>query len=299
VTFALDPHFSVAGFWDRVRHFGATQAFTLGSMHIFLWQAPARPDDAENPLRCLGAIPMPDQILEPFKRRFGIDIIQQGYGQSEIMGLISRTDDGTATWNAGSVGRPLPGIDVRLLDDDDREVPVGEVGEFCVRPQEPAVLFNGYFDDPEATLRAFRNLWYHTGDLGRTDEDGQFYFVDRKQDYIRFKGRNVSSFAVEAALRSHPAVGEVAAFGVATISLSSEAEIMVVVVPRADVAVSPEELARHVNEHAPYFLVPRYIELVESIPLTPTGKVRKNLLRERGVTGDTWDRDGVAFELRR
>jgi crotonobetaine/carnitine-CoA ligase len=299
VPFALDERFSVGSFWDRTRHFGCTQGFTLGAMHMFLWQAPERPDDADNPVRSLGAIPMPDAILEPFKARFGIEIIQQGFGQSEIMGLISRADDGSTVWHPDAVGRPQPGIQVCLLDEEDRPVPTGEVGEICVRPEEPHVLFNGYFQDPEATLAACRNLWYHTGDLGRVDDDGQYFFVDRKDDLIRFKGRSVSSLSVEAALRPHPAVAEVAAFGVDSEVLSAEAEIMAMVVPRLGASVTEEELARFVNDHAPYFIVPRYIELTEGLPHTPTGKVRKHLLRRRGVGPTTWDRQQSGFELKR
>lgn len=297
VTVAIDPHFSVRTFWDRVRHFEATQAFMLGSMHIFLWQQPPRDDDADNPLRCLGAVPMPDAILEPFKQRFGIRIIQQGYGQSEVMGLISRVDDGSTDWNPNAAGVALPGIDVRLLDDEDREVGVDEVGEFCVRPTEPYALFNGYFRDPTATLSAYRNLWYHTGDLGRQDADGQFHFVDRKKDYIRFKGRSVSSFAVEAAVRAHDAVAEVAAFGVPTAELASESELMVAVVLEDGASATAEQIARFVNDTAPYFFVPRFIDIVDEIPHTPTGKVQKFELRARGLTPSTWDRDEAGFEV--
>jgi carnitine-CoA ligase len=299
VPFALDPVFSVRTFWERTRHFGATQAFTLGSMHLFLWQAPPRDDDADNPVRSMGAIPMPDAILEPFKARFGIEVIQQGYGQSEVMGLISRVDGSGVRWNPGSVGVPLPGIEVRLLNDDDREVPPGEVGEFCVRPTEPYVLFNGYFGDPEATLAAHRNLWYHTGDLGRLDGDAQFHFVDRKRDLIRHKGRSVSSMAVEQAVRAHPDVYEVAAFGVATEALASEAEIMVAVVANPGAVIDPAQLARFVNEQAPFYLVPRYIDLVTELPHTPTGKVQKFEVRRRGVTATTWDREQSGFVLER
>ncbi len=300
--FALDPRFSVREFWDRTRYFGATQAFTLGTMHLLLWQAPRRPDDPDNPVRAMGAIPMPDAIMGPFKERFGIDIIQQGYGQSEIMGLISRVDDGKTRWKENSAGSPLPGIEVVLLDEDDRPVTAGEVGEFCVRPTEPHVLFNGYFGDPEATLEACRNLWYHTGDLGRHDGDGQFFFADRKRDLIRFMGRSISSFAVEAAVMAHPGVRQVAAFGVPCDDLSSEAEVMVAVV-RADgpegSALTAEDLARSVNDRAPHFLVPRFIEFVDELPLTPTGKVQKFRLRDRGVSPRTWDRTTSDFELRR
>lgn len=247
----------------------------------------------------MGAIPMPDAILEPFKARFGIESIQQGYGQSEIMGLISRVDDAGRNWNPGSVGVPLPGIDVRLLDEEDREVPQGEVGEFCVRPTEPNVLFTGYFGDPAATLAAFRNLWYHTGDLGRLDEDAQFHFVDRKRDVIRYKGRSVSSMAVEQAVRAHPCVREVAAFGIATAELASESEIVVAVVLEPDAEVDPGQLARFVNDHAPHYLVPRYIDIVDERPHTPTGKIQKFDVRARGVTATTWDREANNFQLER
>lgn len=158
-------------------------------MHVYLWQAPPRPDDADNPVRVAGAVPMPAALREPFKRRFGIEALYEGYGQSEVMTLLTRVDDGTVAWAPDAAGVPAPGIELRLLDDDDREVGVGEVGEFCVRPDEPDVLFNGYFHNPEATLAAYRNLWYHTGDLGRRDGHGQYFFVDRKADYIRYKGR--------------------------------------------------------------------------------------------------------------
>jgi len=299
LPFGLDPRFSVADFWDRVRFYGATQTFTLGAMHVFLWQQPERPDDAVNPVRVASCVPMPEALLEPFKRRFAIEQIYQGYGQSEVLGLLSRVDDGRRRWSPNTAGVPLPGIDVRLLDDDDREVEVDEVGEICVRPTEPYVLFNGYFDDADATLRAVRNLWYHTGDLGRRNEEGEYFFFDRKADYIRYKGRSVSSFAVEATVAGHPGVAECAAYGVTSAELESEAEIKVDVVLRPGACVQPDELARFVNDNAPYFLVPRYIELVAELPHTPTGRVQKYLVRRRGVTAATWDRDAVGFVVER
>jgi len=299
LSFGLDDHFSASAFWDRTRFYGATHTFTLGAMHIFLWQAPERPDDRDNPVRVASAIPMPERLIEPFKERFGIEVLGQGYGQSEAFSILNRVDDGRQCWKPNATGLPPPGFDVRLLDDDDVEVPAGEVGEFCIRPEEPYTLFNGYFEDAEATAAAFRNLWYHTGDLGRRDEDGVFYFFDRKADYMRYKGRNVSSFAVEAAVNAHPAVSESAAYGIASEQLESECEIKVEVVLQAGKELSPEELASFVNENAPYFFVPRYIEFVDELPHTPSGRVRKFQLRERGVTGSTWDREAAGFTLKR
>jgi crotonobetaine/carnitine-CoA ligase len=294
---ALDEEFSASRFWEFFNDTATTEIYTLGAMHMFLWNAPPRPDDADNPVRHASMIPMPDAIREPFMERFGIETLDQGYGQSEMMGLLHRRDDGRR-WKPNSLGEPLPGLEIKLLDDDDLEVPQGAVGEFCVRPAEPAILFNGYFRNPEATLAAFRNLWYHTGDLGRRDEEGDWFFVDRKADFIRYKGRNVSSFAVEAAVGAHPAVLECAAHGVTSAELDSEAEIKVCVVLREGEEIQPEALVRFVNENAPYFFVPRYVEFVDELPHTPTGRVQKFKLRERGLTPETWDRvrAGVAIE---
>lgn len=298
-TVAIDPAFSVTEFWSRIRRFGATQTFTLGAMHMFLWQLPERDDDADNPLRAWTAVPLPDSIQAAFKRRYGIAIHQQGYGQSEVMTLITRLDDGTTAWNPGSCGVAQPDLQVKLLDDDDLEVAPGEIGEFCVRPNGPAMIFNGYFNDPAATVEAFRNLWYHTGDLGRIDQDGQYHFVDRKSDYVRYKGRSISSFDVERTVGAHPAVAQVAAYGVRSDELEHEAELMISVVLRAGQTATPAELAAHVNANAPYFVVPRYIDIVAELPYTPTGKIQKFKLRQQGTTPTTWDRQSAGFVLRR
>ena len=297
VPCAMDPRFSASDFWDRCRHYDATMVFTLGAMHMFLWNAPERSDDADNSVRTASMIPMPAELEGPFKERFGIESISQGYGQSEVMTLMARTPG--KSWKPNCLGEPQSGIEVKLLDDGDFEVPRGETGEICVRPSEPHVIFNGYFNNPEATLASFGTLWYHTGDLGRRDEEGDYFFVDRKADFIRFKGRNISSFAVEAACAAHPAVAEVAAHGVTSELLEAEAELKVVVVLKPDHALEAEELARFVNDNAPYFFVPRYIEFAAELPHTPTGRVQKYRLRERGVTPDTWDAVAAGFKTER
>ncbi len=294
----IDADFSASTFWKRCAHYGATQTFTLGAMHMFLWNAPPQPDDRDNPVRHASMVPLPDHLIQPIKDRFGIATIDQGYGQSEAMGIFQRRDDGTV-WAPGSLGGVLPGIEVALVDDDDRPVPIGEVGEICARPTEPYVLFNGYFNNDEATLRSFRNLWYHTGDLGKRDEAGNYYFVDRKADFIRYKGRNISSFAVEAAVNAHPAVAQSAAHGVTAAELDSEAEVKVCVVLKPGATVAPDELARFVNDNAPYFFVPRYVEFLDALPSTPTGRVQKFVLRDRGVTPETWDGVKAGFVVRK
>lgn len=298
-TCAMDPAFSASTFWDRVRYYGATHVFTLGAMHMFLWAAPETDNDSDNAVRSAQMVPMPDEIRDPFKKRFGIPAIHQGFGQSEIMLLMRRIDDGVTDWPPNSLGEPAKDIEIALLDYEGQPVAVGEAGEVCIREKSPHVLFNGYFNNDEANRSAFQGDWYHTGDLLKQDEAGHYYFVDRKKDLIRYKGRSVSSVAIEAVARNHPAVESAAAFGIPSQELRSEHEIMLAVIPRAGSSLEPETLARFINDNAPYFFVPRYIECVASLPMTPTQKVQKNQLRERGLTDNTWDAKAAGFVVER
>lgn len=294
---AIDPSFSVRRFWDRCRRFGATQIVTIGAMHMFLWQEPERSDDADNPVRVGALLPMPHHLVKPFAARFGLDFIWQGFGQSEVMPW-SMTER-NRSYKPGSAGVPRPDLEVALLDDNDLPVPTGEVGEVCIRPREPGIIFSGYYGDPQATLEAYRSLWYHSGDLGRFDDDGELYFVDRKADFMRFKGRNISSFELEGLLGAHPDIQEVAAHGIPSEILPTEDEVKVVVVRRPGTDLSAGDVARYVNDHAPYYMVPRYVEFLDRLPRTPTGKVQKYLLKARPMTEGTWDREKVGFSVRR
>ncbi len=299
IPVAIDPDFSVSGFWDRVRRYGATQMMSLGAMHMFLWNAPERHDDADTPVRVAAMTPLPEHLIEPMCRRFGLEKIVQGYGQSEVMTLIQRDClPGQAT-KPNALGRVNPRFELTLLDDEGQEVPPGVAGEFAVRAHEPFALFNGYFDNPEATRAAYTGDWYRTGDLGLRDADGDWFFVDRKKDYIRYKGRSVSSFQVEHVANRYPGVAESAAYGVPSAELESEHEIKLDVVPRPGAAIDPATLTRFINDHAPHFIVPRYVEVVDALPHTPTNKVEKYKLRARGVTPATWDRVAASFKLAR
>jgi crotonobetaine/carnitine-CoA ligase len=295
IPMGIDPKFSVTKFWDRIRFFGATHTFTVGAMHMFLWAAPERPDDADNPLRAAGMIPMPAEIKDAFCERFGIESIFSAYGQSEV--VYATFAEGERTWKPNSAGKPVPGMTVRLLDDEDREVEQGSVGEICVRPDEPWMIFSGYYEDPETTATAFRNGWYHTGDLGRFDEDGELFFADRKADYIRYKGRSISSFEIESVAAGHPAVAETGAIGIPSAELEHEAEVKLFVAVREGHAVTAEDLARYINDNGPYYLVPRFIEFTDDMPHNENGKLQKFKLRERGRSANDWDRDAVKFEL--
>jgi crotonobetaine/carnitine-CoA ligase len=295
----VDSSFSVSHFWERIDHYKATQTFTLGAMHMFLWNAPEQPDDADHSLRKLMAIPMPPQVAGPFSERFGLELMPQGLGQSEAQLLCNLNDAPDAVPPAGTCGMPASLLEARLVDDDGQDVPLGEAGELWVKPLEPYVIFNGYFGDPEATANAYQGEWYKTGDMLRSDEKGYFYFSDRKKDAVRFKGRNISTFEVELAARRHPAIQDCAAFGVPSDELESESELKMDVLLKPGEALKPLELAEFINDNAPYFFVPRYIEIVDSLPYTPTNKIQKFKLRERGVMPGSWDARAVGFKAKR
>lgn len=296
---ALDASFSVSNFWERVDHYKATQTFTLGAMHMFLFNAPEREDDASHSLRKIMAIPMPTQVAEPFCQRFGVELMPQGLGQSEAQLLCNLNNAPDEQPPAGTCGLPAPCLEAKLADDDGNEVPVGEPGELWVKPREPFVIFNGYFDDPEATANAYEGQWYKTGDMLRRDDKGYHFFSDRKKDAVRYKGRNISTFEVEMAARRHPAVQDCAAYGIPSDELASESELKLDVLLKQGQSLAERELAEFINDNAPYFFVPRYIELVSSLPYTPTNKVQKFKLREIGVTDATWDGTAEGFRATR
>jgi crotonobetaine/carnitine-CoA ligase len=294
ITMALDRRFSVSQFWERTRHYRASHIFTLGTMHHYLWKQPPTDTDRDNPVRRAVCIPMDWQMTQLFKDRFGIQRIDQMFGNTETMLIVVAADDGT-DWPKHAMGRAVPEYEIILVDDDDREVAIGEVGEVCVRPTGPGLIFSGYLNAAEDTVRAWQNLWYHQGDLARVDAEGIYYFSDRKKDYTRHKGRNIALAEVEAVAAEFELVEECAAFGVQSADLDSESELALAVVIRSGEVFDPAELAAFINERAPYYFVPRYIDVVESVPKNAHFKVLKNVLRERGVSEDVWDMERAGF----
>ena len=187
---------------------------------------------------------------------------------------------------------------MRIVDDDDVEVGVDEVGEIVCRPEGPNLMFAGYWNRPDSTVEATRNLWFHTGDLGRVDADGYLYFVDRKKDALRRRGENISSFEMEKTLFGHSSLRDVAVHAVP--SELGEDDVKITVVLQDGVQLTEEELCRWMAERVPYFAIPRYVEFRDDLPRNPVGRVLKYQLRAEGVTPATWDREaaGVVFERR-
>lgn len=294
----IDERFSVSRYWDRVRYYGATQSILLGAMHQHLWKLEPRPDDADNPLRLAFYVPMKYEEIPLFKKRFGIAVMHQAYGTSEGGTIFEARDDGTP-WHGRAVGKPMPHLDVQLVDENDDPVAPGEVGELCIRPKHPDVMFRGYFNDAENTVNSCLNLWYHVGDTMYCDADGTYYFAGRKKDYVRYKGRNMSLNEIERAVERFSDLFEVAAFGVPADEVESEEEVGLAVVRRPGTSFDAATLARWINDNCPYYFVPRYIIFWDRLPRNGHGRLQKDELQAAFSRMERWDREACGFELRK
>jgi crotonobetaine/carnitine-CoA ligase len=278
----LEPRFSASRFWDTMRAEGVTAFNSMGSVISILLRQPPRASDREHDVRACYCSACPPALWEPFEHRFGVRV-QEHYGMTEI---------GIALWNRGgrpgACGTPTPWFEVRLADERDRPVAPGEPGELQVRPREPGIMLLDYWKRPDATREAFRNLWFHTGDRVRQDEDGYVWFVDRTKDCIRRRGENISSWELERVLDAFDAIDESAAYGVP--SELGEDDVMIAVVARAGLELDVDALLAHCAEHLPSFAVPRYVRVCNQLPKTLTHRVQKFVLREAGITPDTHDR---------
>jgi carnitine-CoA ligase len=289
----VDPVFSIGNLLERFIETGATVFMGVGMMGLAMLSAPPSERDREHDLRVALMFPFTPEQQERFESRFGARVMSQLYGQTECGAIdYSRISEPR---NLSSLGRPAPYFDVRLFDDDDREVPVGEIGEIVVRPKVPNAIYQGYWRNPEATNATWRNLWHHTGDYGRADQEGFITFIDRKKDALRRRGENVSSIELEKAIVAHPKVLEVAIHAVP--SEMSEDEIKACIVVEVGQAFEPEELFGFFKQTLPYFAIPRYVEFLHELPKNATLRVMKHLLRERGVTEETWDFDARGLSV--
>ncbi|SES04121.1 MULTISPECIES: ATP-dependent acyl-CoA ligase [Halopseudomonas] len=295
---AILPRFSVSNFWPEVERSGATIASILGGMGGLLAKAP----DNDAMKRCYGQIhtargnPYTEETKEIWRSRFGTQLVGgNGYGLTEACVITSLAAGEYA--KPGSSGKRIPDFDVRIVDDNDHEVPPNVPGEIVVRPLRPDIMFQGYWRRPEATLELMRNMWFHTGDIGKFDEDGFFFFVDRKKDYLRRRGENISSFEMESAFAVHPAISEVAVHAV--LSDKGEDDVKVTAILHEGAQLAEEELFHWAMDAVPYYALPRYIEFRSTLPKNPQGRVLKYQLRDEGKTENTWDLEDTNISVKK
>ena len=293
---ALTGRLSVSSFWQEVREANATCAMLL-SVSGFLFNQPASPADRDHRLRMAIAAPVPNFMAE-FEERFGIRLVQ-GYGLSDYGMCFSQRIDGPVE-KRQSVGLPLEDVQARIVDDEDIDVPVGTVGEIVVRNEGlPFASAQGYYKMPDATLAARRNLWFHTGDRGWIDEDGYFYFADRKKDAIRRRGENISAYEVEQAIARLEAIADVAVYAVS--DGNGDEDVGVAIVLKAGFQITELDVIQHCCANMPYYMVPRFVEFRAEMPRTMTQKIIKHVLRSNAEKDplSLWDRERAGVKVAR
>lgn len=295
-SIALQKRFSASRFWQDIRASGATLTNLLGSMINILWSQPADTQDADNKLRMCMSAPIPDFGLD-FEKRFGLRFIQSysltDFGPSHAYSLVDPLS------KLGSCGRARVGIEARIVDEDDFELSRGQRGELVLRHAMPWTHSQGYYKMPEATTSAWRNGWFHTGDVGVIDEDGYFWFLDRTKDAIRRRGENISAYEVEKAILSHPGVRDVAVFAVK--SEMSEDEVAAAIVAKTGRVLDQAELVRYCQTQMAYYMVPRYLAVMDDLPRNTSQKVEKFKLRQwaNEDLSRLWDREQAGIVVKR
>lgn len=294
----LARSFSASRWLDDVRRCRATVTNTLGVMTEFIYRQPPRAEDRDHRLRVVVAVPIAPEWGQAFQQRFNTRLLEV-YGMTECnIPTYMPYEEGLRDNSCGKVLDEW--FEMAIVDPDtDEELPPDTVGEMVVRPKEPWAFMAGYHAMPDKTVEAWRNFWFHTGDAGRRDAEGYFYFIDRMKDCIRRRGENISSYEIEQVLNDHPAIAESAAVAVKSSFAGGEDEVKACVLLRPGMQIQPEKLLDYCQERMPYFAVPRYVEFIGDMPKTPTEKLRKHVLREAGVTPATWDREAAGYVVKR
>ena len=284
-SIAFEREFHASTFIEHAGELEATAVFGVGAVGAMILAQPPRPTDRGHRLEraIFNGLPAEKQLA--LEKRFGFRLIGEMYGHTEFVPITASRADGPRARASG--GFPLPDVEVRVVDEDDVPVPAGQVGEIVARPKRAGIMFDGYWNNPEATLDTWRNLWHHTGDYGRFDERGFIYFVDKKKEAIRRRGEFVTARELEGAILNHPAVAAVAVHGVP--SELTEEEIKAWIVPEEGVLFTPEDLFSFFTEELPYFAIPRFVELVRELPMNQSARVMKHELKARPHTENTWD----------
>lgn len=291
-TTVLAEAFHPGRVWDDIRAHGAVGFAGAGAMVSMLYNLPTEARDAQLPLRFISAAPIDASSYHDIEKRYGCRIVTM-YGMTEAFPIAVKgvADEGVP----GTSGKPNPNFDVRIVDDDGTPLPAGTVGEIACRPRHPHVMSEGYVGQ-DAQVDPHPE-WFRTGDLGRLDADQNLTYLDRIKDSLRRRGENISSVEVERTVAQHPAVAEAAAIGVP--SELGEDDILLVVTLRPDSGLDCAELLDFCAARMPYFCVPRYVEQVNELPKNVIGRVRKDLLRAKGLTQGVWDREKYGYIVKR
>lgn len=286
-SMVLKRRFSASQYWVDVETYDVDGFVFIGAMLHLLAKQPEGPERGARRRVGMGSA-IPPSIHASFSERFNADIFE-GYGMTEIYTVFCQYP---GEYEAGEVGRELPGIEVQIVDQGDLPVSVGITGQLLVRSQDPHALMQGYWRRPEATVEAWQGLWFHTGDLVRRLPNGRVEYIGRLKDSIRRRGENVSAWQVESAANQHPAVLESAAIGVPADVGDEDIALYVVTTPEK--TIDPSELRAALSKDLPRFALPRFIDVVAALPKTPSERVAKATLRQQGLSSQVHDFEAAA-----
>jgi crotonobetaine/carnitine-CoA ligase len=311
-TVAIWDRFSASSFWNRIKVSEASYTLLLDVMMPWLLQTEKGAEDRNNTLRRAHMQPLPE-YHHRFAERFGVDFVNVGYGATEIGYVCAAMIDesvneewtpeglrkgysrnemirvseelgipvvpGNVPIKKGYMGRPCLYHEVAIVNEHDEELPSGEHGQIALRSRLPYVLLDGYLNKPDVTMEAFKNLWFHTGDIAYRDDEGILYFVDRKGGFIRVRGENISSYQIEDVLNSHPKIAVSAAFPVKA-EVGLEDDIVVYIVPADGQDLKETDLRPWIESQMPKYMWPKHIRFIDALPQTASHKVEKYRLKE-------------------
>jgi len=299
----LSKRFSASRFWDILRKYEVTNFNLLGSMPQFLLKQPEKPNDRDNKVWRVNSAACPKELITRFEDRFGVKVYE-GYGAVDGGGFSLGTF-GRENIPVGTMGRPPEGVIAEIMDDDGNLLGCNETGElvFLVKEDELEQRKVVYYKDEAASKSRMQEasdgrIWFHTGDLAEKDEDGWFYFVDRKKDAIRRRGENIAAWSIERVVNQHDRVLESAAYGVKSAEYGED-EVMIAVVLKPGASMTPEELLDFCGDKMADFMLPRFIDFVEELPKSEVHRIMKRFLKDRGVTETTYDREKAGYQTKR
>lgn len=294
-SIAFMQEFQASTFVALAGELKATVLFGAAAVGAFILAQPERASDRQHCIRQAFFNAMPESTQLALEARFGFHVVGESFGHTECVPITASPVDGPR--RRGSGGSPLPHMEVQIVDDSDLQVPVDTVGEIVARPREPGYMFDGYWDNPQATVDLRSNLWHHTGDLGRFDADGFLWYVDRKKEAIRRRGEFVTARELETAILKHPDIAAVAVHAVASDVIEDEIKAWLVLKP--GIAITPDNLFAFFREALPYFAIPRFVELIDELPRNHYSRVMKHVLKGRTNGVGAWDFESLGLVVRR
>jgi long-chain acyl-CoA synthetase len=276
LTLCIRRTFSPKDFWPSLTRYGVTTVQGVPAIYAYIYNAadPATIEFDKLKLRMAftGAAPMPVELIHGFKEKYGVEVVD-GYGLTEATG-VSASSSGIPQ-NIGSIGMAFPGLEVEIMDDDNRILPYGERGEICVKGD--AVML-GYLNKPEATAESLKDGWLHTGDMGYMDEMGYVYISGRKKEMINRGGENIYPREIEIPLEKHPKIAEVAVIGAPDPALGERVRACIVL--NETCTMTEEEVKAYLQDKLAKYKVPEFIEFMQDFPRNPTGKILKQDLKK-------------------